>query len=153
MRSRLGWRGWVFGEGGESGGDADLFVDFGGADERGHVGQRGILIASESGAVSEFRLQAAELGDGAIEGALIGDEEFGQGGDVGMEGSGLEESLGLVLASDAHVPKRMEDLAEEDALELAVGAHVLVESGEEFVELGDLFLMDGELRGVNSVLA
>ena len=77
--TRLSWSGLSSGKGGE----ADLFVDFGGADERGHVGQTGILIPGQSGAVSEFRLQAAELGDGAIEGTSLAMRNLDRGSSVG----------------------------------------------------------------------
>ena len=49
--------------------------------------------------------------------------------------------------------RSVEELAEQEALGFADGAHVEVESFEELVEFIDFMGVDGELRGVDSVLA
>lgn len=141
-------------ESGGWGGDApDLFVDFRSANQRGNVGQAGVFLVSESGAIGEFGLQATEFGDGAVESAFVDEVELGDGLNVFAGWAGDEQGLRLMFAGDAHVPGGVEDLAEQEALGLAVRAHVEVQAFEELVEFEDFFGMDGELRGVDSVLA
>lgn len=112
-----------------------------------------MLGLGEGCAIGEFGLEVAEFRCGAVEGAFVGRVEFRESLHVFVEGSGGEKGLGLVFAGNAHVPKRVEDLAEQEALSFPIGAHVGVEAFEELVEFEDFFGVDGKLRGVDSVLA
>ena len=128
-------------------------VDASGADKRGDVRESTLFRLGEGGAVSELGLEAAKFGDGAVEGAFVQQIESGDHLNVLVRGAGGEEGLGLVDTGDAHVPSRVDDLTKEETLGLAARAHVGVESFEELIEFVDFVWMDGELRGVDSVLA
>ena len=139
--------------GGGFGDVADVPVDVRGADERRDIGEVRALSVGEGGSIGVFGLEVAEFGDGAVEGAFVGQIELGQRLDIFVQRAGGEEGLGFVLAANAHVPGGVNDLAEQETLSLAGGAHVEEESFEELVEFVDFVGMDGELRGVDSVLA
>ena len=123
------------------------------ADERWDVGQVGMLGAGERDAVSQFGLERAKFVEGPVERALVIQIKAADCREFFASRAVEEEMLRLVLAGNAHVPSSVEHLAEQEALGLSVGAHIVVEAFEKLVEFVRFIGVDSELRGVDAVLA